>query len=168
MQTGVLPRRLTQWGLSAVLVGGILLAAWYSSSNNRNGGSGSAFGWRSTADNGSPIDEDEPSEQRQLEIMSMPASVELQRSLQRLDEARDTLLKEAADGSAEAGVRAVRNYQQAVQTVREGMERLRGRMTPDEYHGFWARLASEREDGREDGFSLRAADLGILPIGGTP
>jgi len=168
MQTGVLTRRLTQWALSAVLVGGVLLVAWYSSSSNRNGGGDWAAGWRSMAENGSPIDEDEPSEQRQLEIMSMPASVNLQRSLQRLDEARDTLLKDAADGSAEAVARAVRDYQQAVQTVREGIERLRGRMTPDEYHGFWARLASEREDSRDDDFLFREANLGILAIGKKP
>ena len=120
MQYGVRLRQLTQWVLSAVLVGGMLLLAWYSSSNHRTGGDDSATGRRSTADAGSSLDEDEPSEQRRLEISSMPACVDLEKSLQRLDGARDALLKEAATGSPETAIQAAGNYQQAVQAVREG------------------------------------------------
>ena len=168
MQPGVRVRQLTQWVLSAVLVGGILVVAWHSSSSNRPGGNDPAVGRRSAADSDSPLDEDEPSEQRRLEILSMPACVELERSLRRLDGARDTLLKEAADGSAETAIQAVREYQQAVQRVREGVERLRSRLTPDEYNGFWARLASEREDSRDTELSLPEVQLGILSVRSTP
>jgi len=85
-----------------------------------------------------------------------------------LDGTRDALLKAAAAGSTEAAVLALRDYQKAVQTVREGVERLRSRLTPDEYNGFWARLESEREDSRDDEYSLREAHLGILAIRKTP
>ena len=168
MHPGVRARQLTQWVLSAVLVLGISLVAWHSSSRNRTGGDDSPVGRGAMADSRSSLDEDEPSEERFLEISSMPACVDLESSLQRLDSARDTLLKQAAAGSAETAIRAVGDYQQAVQAVREGVERLRSRLTPDEYNGFWARLASEREDSRDAEFSLAEVQLGILSVRSTP
>jgi hypothetical protein len=168
MLLGVRARHLTQWVLSAVLVVGISLVAWHSSSKNRIGDDDSAIGRWSSADSGSSLDQDEPSEQRFLEISSMPACVDLEKSLQRLDGARDALLKKAAVGSAETAIQAVGDYQQAVQTVREGVERLRSRLTPDEYNGFWASLASEREDSRDAELSLPEVQLGILSVRSTP
>ena len=63
----------------------------------------------------------------------MPACRELVKALQRLDQARDTLLKAAADGSAEAAVQAAQDYQQAVQTFRGCVTRVRSHLTPEEY-----------------------------------
>ena len=168
MHPGVRARQLIQWVLSAVLVVGILLVAWYSSSKDRSGGDDSLVGQGAMAHSRSSLDEDESSEQRRLEISSMPACVDLEKSLRRLDDARGTLLKKAAAGSAETAIQAAGDYQQAVQTVREGVERLRSRLTPDEYNGFWARLASEREDSRDTEFSLPEVQLGILSVRSTP
>ena len=168
MHPGVRARQLTQWVLSAVLVVGILLVAWYSSSKDRSGGDDSLVGQGAMAHSRSSLDEDESSEQRRLEISSMPACVDLEKSLQRLDGARDALLKEAATGSPETAIQAAGNYQQAVQAVREGVERLRSRLTPDEYNGFWEGLASEREDSRDAEFSLAEVQLGILSVRSTP
>jgi hypothetical protein len=168
MCPGIRARQLTQWVLSAVLVVGISLVAWHSSSKNRTGWDDSPVGRGAMADSRSSLGEDEPSEQRRLEISSMPACVDLERSLQRLDVARGTLLKQAAAGSAETAIQALGDYQQAVQTVREGMERLRSRLTPDEYNGFWAKLTSERWDSRDAEFSLTEVQLGILSVRSMP
>jgi hypothetical protein len=168
MGPGVRARQLTQWVLSAVLFVGISLVAWHSSSRNRTGGDDSPVGRGAMADSRLSLDEDEPSEERRLEISAMPACVNLNKSLQRLDGARDTLLKEAAAGRGETAIQAVGDYQLAVQTVREGMERLRSRLTPDEYNGFWAKLMSERWDSRDAAFSLAEVQLGILSVRSTP
>jgi hypothetical protein len=162
MHSGFRARQLTQGTLSAVLVLGLLLGAWYSSSENRAGGDDSSEGQRARAQSRSSIDEDEASEQRSLKILSMPAYVDLEQSLTRLDDARNTLLKQAAAGSTEAN-QAVREYQQAVQTVQAGLERLRSRLTPDEYDHFWASLESDREERLESELPLPESRLGILP-----
>lgn len=168
MHPGVRMRQVTHWALSAVLALGVVLVAWHSSLKNGAGGDDSPVVREAMADDRTFLDEDDPSEQRRLEILSMPACVDMVRSLQRLDDARDRLLKEGAAGSAEAAAQAVRDYQQAVQAVREGVARLRSRLTPDEYEGFWARLGAEREERCVAEFSLREAELGIVPVRSAP
>ena len=97
MHPGVRARQLIQWVLSAVLVVGILVVAWYSSSKNRPGGDDP---WLDGGDG------PEPRVARRRRILRAVSPGDLVdarlrgpgKSLQRLDGARDALLKKRRPG----------------------------------------------------------------------
>ncbi len=161
-------RRVTQWMLSAALVAGIAGLAWYSSSKNLRTEEDASVGPQAMGPAASSSGDEDPSETDSSETYSMPACVELEQAVQGLDDARKALLREAAAGGGETAIQAVRSYQLAVEAVRQKAERVRSRVMPDEYRGFWERLEAERKDGHEDESGLAEVQLGILSVRRTP
>ena len=164
---GLGARQLVHASITAVLVLSLLGTIWYS------GGPGNRAAGHRTTDDGaagrwpnSPSADldDEPIEPRQAEIASLPTCVEVKRALQQLEAARDQLLREAALGKANSEPAsesaAAHRYQRAIQAVRQGLERMQSRLTPDEYSWF---LATYVRPNREETRTLPEQQLGLLP-----
>ena len=110
-------------------------------SGNGDGGVMGLFGPAAARDGQSHFDDcqrydESDGAERDLEygeILSMPVCTDLEGSIQRLQDARNNLLKAVVDQDAQAELDATAEYRDAVQEIQTGFGTLKIRLAPDEF-----------------------------------
>lgn len=121
----------------------VVLAAvfWFGSHGPtaRGGSDGNAAGWFNLAglfDERSDFDyceSDDWCECDEPELMSMPAFVDLEASIEELRDARENMTKSAMDRDGKQIIIAADQYREAVKEVQAGFAKLKTRVAPDAF-----------------------------------
>ena len=67
------------------------------------------------------------------EILGMPVCTDLEYSIEKVQDARNNLLKAVVDQDAQAELDATGEYREAVQEIQNGFAKLKMRLAPDEF-----------------------------------